>query len=154
MSHIKKIALVVVALILLAAAIVIARYGYKHQNRKAVFSQTAPTPPAGTLVVQGMPTDLLMDHKAILKSTNSKQTKESIEYTAVFVSKEKMNDLYNMYLKYLNTNDYVIVNQLSQKDFAGLYATKPDMGDVSVSVNQLDKDHVQLTIGFLDKSKK
>lgn len=131
----KKILLVVIALIALAVAV--GGVSWWRSRRGAERLGLPVFAPKGT-VVQGFPTELLLDAQATTSGSYSIPYEANIlQRTASFTSHVPMLELFNEYLSYLTRNGWTITNKVTNYSTSrGLQARK---GTATVSVVILEE---------------
>lgn len=103
-------------------------------------------------VVSGFPMDLVLNVKKITESYSIDYGSSAKQYTAEYVSKDKLIIAYLKADKYLRDNNYVIVNERLQPTVANIYGTKPE-GDVNVVIQKLTESTSQIIISTVEKGK-
>lgn len=132
--------LIVVAVVLLVGA----AFFFASESRPQAPSVATPPPapkqppavhaPKGELV-SGFPSGLILGATSSVASSFSLNYDENLnQYTATFNSLQSMQNLYDAYLKYLQANNWTIINRItSNPGSLGIYATRGN-ADVSVTI--------------------
>ncbi|MHB8870916.1 MAG: hypothetical protein ACYC5G_00435 [Candidatus Doudnabacteria bacterium] len=138
----------IIVLIVLLAGLT---YWHKQANQPKVFPRTDAIEGQ---VISGFPEELLMGAKnpKITQSYSIDYGSSSKQYTADYVSKDKLIIAYLKADKYLRSNNYVIVNERLQPTVANIYGTKPE-GDVNIVIQKLTETTSQIIISTLVKGK-
>ena len=136
--------LAIIVLIVLLAGLT---YWYNQANKPKVFPRTDA---AAGQVISGFPMDLVFNAKKITESYSIDYGRSAKQYTAEYISKDKVIIAYLKADKYLRANDYVIVNQRLQPTVANIYGKKRE-GDVNVLIQKLTDTTSQIIISTVKK---
>lgn len=142
----------VLVVLLVITATVFFFFGPGQQYKNQVIQNFTGQPgvpvyaPQGGLI-SGFPKSLILDAQAqVSGSYGISYSSDTNQYTAEWNSPNSMENLYNVYLNYLQSNQWQIVNRSTQyPNSKGLYATSGS-ADVSVAITaQVNGSHVILS---------
>lgn len=124
---------------------------YMSKKKAAAPLQAVKTSAESGKVVAGFPTDLALKSSAVEDSYKISYPGVD-QYTDIFNTQFKtVKDAYDAYLKYLPTQNYVIVNKELQTNYATIYAASPaQRKEVNVAIT-LDGGKINVITSYLQK---
>jgi Tfp pilus assembly protein PilV len=154
----KRLSVLVSVVILVLVVLGILAFVYFHKNTSKQASPQVETTkltqskieyaPSGKLV-SSFPNSLILDSAATTSQSLDFTYKGNRQSTVTLYSKETPETVFDQYKKYLTTNGYKIISELSKTNSYSLYASG-STADVDVAA-QIENKQTQITISYINK---